>query len=240
MTSRRLLYLGLPLCYLSFVVSAMGQDGPEKNAEVDLGAFVKEIMLMKLAGNHMELAMWFPFDFFVESALAEGGTTRSQAERDVAFLKPYEILIVQRSTDDMFGRSKYADQESVRDRAVLLSRNGSELKPLDDIPPLVNATMVAMKTMISAEGDAGSANMHVLVFPGKDKAGKPLVDTGKRDRLTLVLKGDGNFTETKFTWRTPFDATSKSPPCSKCGEWVSTKWTYCPYCGKKQAANDSE
>lgn len=237
MAPYRILFLAFAIWLLAFVPPATCQDARKGEPKVDLGAFVKETMQMKLEGNHMQLAMWFPFDFFLESALAEGGT-RAQAERDLAFLKPYEVLIVQRSTDDMFGRSRYADERSVRDRATLLLGDGSKIRPLVEIPPLVSGTMAMMKTMITAEGDAGSANMHVLVFPGKDNSGKPIVDTSKRGKLTLALKGDGNFPDTKFSWRTPFDATTKIPPCSGCGESVSAKWAFCPFCGKKQAAND--
>ena len=54
-----------------------------------------------------------------------------------------------------------------------------------------------------------------LVFPGKDKAGNPLVDTSKRDKLTLVLKGDGDFPEARFTWRTPLDG-KEAPGTNPC------------------------
>ena len=48
---------------------------------VDLGAFVKEIMKLKMAGNRTELAMWFPFEFYVEASRAESGQTRQEVEK---------------------------------------------------------------------------------------------------------------------------------------------------------------
>ena len=48
-----------------------------------------------------------------------------------------------------------------------------------------------------------------------------------------MLKADRKFNETIFTWHTPFDATTSVPPCPDCGESVSAKWSFCPWCGKK-------
>ena len=87
--------------------------------------------------------------------------------------------------------------------------------------------------MFSAEGDAGSANMHVLVFPANGPDNKPIVEASKKDKLTLVLKADHQFKESTFVWRTPFDATTPAPPCPKCKEPLSAKWTFCPWCGAK-------
>jgi hypothetical protein len=90
-----------------------------------------------------------------------------------------------------------------------------------------------MKVVMASEGDPGGANMHVLVFPTKNKQGQSIVDTAQKDKLTLVLKADRKFNETIFTWHTPFDATTSVPPCPDCGESVSAKWSFCPWCGKK-------
>ena len=36
-----------------------------------------------------------------------------------------------------------------------------------------------------------------------------------------------------FIWRTPFDALTENITCSHCGESLSAKWHYCPWCGQK-------
>jgi hypothetical protein len=90
-----------------------------------------------------------------------------------------------------------------------------------------------MKEIIEAEGDAGSENMHVLIFPNKGRDGKPLIDETTKSKLELVLKRDGNYRATEFVWNTPFDSMSATPPCGKCGERVSAKWSFCPWCGAK-------
>ena len=201
----------------------------------DLGAFVKEIMKLKMVGDRTELAMWFPFEFYVEANLAESGQTRHVAEQELAFLKPYLTVIVQRSVNRADGSSLYSTEQDVRSRAVLVLPDNTEIRPLDKVSPIVAATVAAMKAMMASEGDPGGANLHVLVFPSKDTHGRWVVETDKKSRLKLLLKRDGRFGDSTFTWHTPFDAITSVPPCQKCKEPVSAKWSFCPWCGAKLA-----
>ena len=230
----RILYVASILfCLATLPQTLMSQQEAKQKSTVDLGAFVKEIMKLKFEGNRMELAMWCPFEFYVEASLAEGGQTRTAVERDIGFLKPYFTVIVQCSIDQPDGSSLYSSEKEVRTRAVLKLADGTEIHPLDKVPPAVSATVAAMKVIMASEGDPGGANMHVLVFPTKNKQGQSIVDTAQKDKLTLVLKANRKFNETIFTWHTPFDATTSVPPCPDCGESVSAKWSFCPWCGKK-------
>jgi hypothetical protein len=189
------------------IKNLISQQEAKQKSTVDLSAFVKEIMKLKMEGNRIELAMWLPFKFYVEANLAEGGQTRTAVERDIGFLKPYLTLIVQCSIAQPDGSSLYSSEKEVRARAVLKLADGTEIRPLDKVPPMVSSTAAAMKVMMASEGDPGGANMHVLVFPTKNKQGQSIVDTAQKDKLMLVLKADRKFNETIFTWHTPFDAT---------------------------------
>jgi hypothetical protein len=142
-------------------------------------------------------------------------------------------MVVQSSIDDPDGTPVYASEKEIRARAVLKLGDGTEALPLDKIPPLVSATLAAMKAVINAEGDASSANMHIVVFPASTKKGEKIVDTTRKASLTLLLKSDTRFKERSFTWHTPFDALSGVHNCPRCKAGVSAKWTYCPYCGQK-------
>src|SRR5262249_42944853 len=150
-------------------------------------SFTKEVMVLKVEGDQRELAMWFPFEFFVEANLANSGKTRAQVEKDLTFLKPYHTIIVQCGFDKDDGSSAYASQKVVRARAFLKALDGEEIPPVDKVPPMVSATVEAMKKLMSAEGDEGSAAMHVLLFPAKTKAGKTIIDTSRKGKLTLAL-----------------------------------------------------
>jgi len=189
------------------IKNLISQREAKQKSTVDLSAFVKEIMKLKMEGNRIELAMWLPFKFYVEANLAEGGQTRTAVESDIGFLKPYLTLIVQCSIAQPDGSSLYSSEKEVRARAVLKLADGTEIRPLDKVPPMVSSTAATMKVMMASEGDPGGANMHVLVFPTKNEQGQSIVDTAQKDKLMLVLKADRKFNETIFTWHTPFDAT---------------------------------
>jgi hypothetical protein len=204
---------------------------PLPKSKVDLGAFTKELMALKVDDGQRQLAMWFPFEFFVDANLTDPEKSRTSVEKDLSFLAPYHVVIVQCGVDKDDGSTAYATLQEVRARAVLRTDDGEEVAPVEKAPSLVEATVDVMKKLMASEGDEGSANMHVLLFPVATKSGKTIVDTSKKEKLTLVLKADKRFKETGFVWRTPFDATTPSPPCPKCKEPVSAKWTYCPWCG---------
>lgn len=218
-------------CLTTLPQTLVAQQEAEQQSQVDLGAFVKEIFKLRLDDNLSELAIWIPFEFYVEATLAEGGKTRETVEKELVFLKPYTTLIAQCSIAQPDGTVLYSSETDIRKRAVLKFSDGTEVSPLVDVPPMVAATVAVMKTILAAEGDPGGANMHVLVFPNKNKQGQPEVDASKKDKLTLVLKADVPFDKTVFTWHTPFDATKPVPPCAKCGETVSASWSFCPWCG---------
>jgi hypothetical protein len=206
------------------------REQPPDKPKVDLGSFTKEIMVLKMGGGQRQLAMWFPFEYFVEANLTDPEKTRAKVEKEIAFLAPYHVVIVQCSRDKDDGSSEYQSLKELRARAVLKTGDGEEIAPLDKSPPLVSATVEAIKGGLSAEGSEAVANMHVLLFPAA-KDGKSIVDTSKKGKFTLVLKADKRFGETEFVWHTPFDATHPVPPCPKCKEAVSAKWDYCPWCG---------
>jgi hypothetical protein len=200
---------------------------------IDLGGFVKEMMVLKMEGQTQHLALWFPFEFFVAAGMADGKNTRASVEDDMNFLKPYVTLAVQVNRDLPDGTSLYQTESEVRARAVLKLDDGTEIAPLGKTPPMLTAALAAMKSIITQQGGEDRANTFFLIFPNKTKTGKAVVDERQKDKLTLLLKADKNFRQANFTWRTPFDAVASAPDCPKCKAGLSAKWTYCPYCGQK-------
>lgn len=200
---------------------------------VDLGSFVKEIMVLKYEAETQHLALWFPFEFFVAAGMADGKTTRAITESEMSFLKPFVTIAVLVNRDLPDGTSVYQKESEVRSRAVLKLEDGTEIAPLAKTPPLLTDALAAMHSIIAQQGGEDRANTFFLVFPNKTRAGRAAVDERQKDKLTLLLKADKNFPHTTFTWRTPFDAVTSVPDCPKCKAGLSSKWTYCPYCGQK-------
>lgn len=149
--------------------------------------------------------------------------------KEAAFLKPYQAIVVQCSISDELGNEVYASEREIVQRAVLQLANGTEVKPLTKYPPQVKATIEVMKAFMAEDGDG----MYILVFPASTSGGKKIVDTTKKDKLTMVLKASKDFPQAVFTWRTPFDTLQGDQTCATCKEDVSVKWSYCPWCGAK-------
>jgi hypothetical protein len=205
----------------------------EASKAVDLGSFAKEIVVLKLDSDTQQLALWFPFEFFVAAGMADGKNTRASVEDNMSFLKPYVTIAVQVNRDLPDGTTVYQTESEVRTRAVLKLDDGTEIAPLARTPPMLTAALAAMKSVISQQGGEDRESTFFLIFPKKIRGGRSAVDERQKDKLTLLLKADKKFRLATFTWRTPFDAVTSVPDCPKCKAGLSAKWTYCPYCGQK-------
>ena len=221
--------LSLPAVSYLWAESAQKAAPSEK---VNLGGFVKEIMCMQLEASHIDMAMWIPLEFYVASALNDGKTTREAAEKELAFLKPYLTVFVMSGVDQPDGTQHYAAEDEVRKRAVIRLDDGTEIRPLQTVPPKMVGVIATMKASMGSSAE----KMHCFVYPNQGKDGKPIIDGSQRGKLTMAILGATRADDVIFTWRTPFDAVVKAPPCSKCGETVSAKWLFCPWCGQKLAS----
>lgn len=116
----------------SLTPPVFSQQQPPAMPKVDVGSFIKELMVLKTEGDQHQYqsAIWFPFEFFVEANLAEAGTSRAGVERRLRFLKPYHTIFVQCSLTQDDGSTAYASQRDVSARAVLRLDNGEEIVPL--------------------------------------------------------------------------------------------------------------
>ena len=238
----RLVTIGLLVTVFSAFTSEVQAAEPTTRPveQIDKGALVKEAMQMAMKGDQMDMAIWFPYELVVALNI-EKGQTWEQVAKNVAFLKGYHAFIIQRSMSHPSGHDSYQSKQLVEKNTVLRLTNGIEVKPLKKVPPMVSAMMAAIKVMMNAEGDASGKNMHVLMFPSSaGTPAKPIVNVMSTGKITLALKTADNYTQTVLTWRTPFDAMTKAPPCQKCKENVSAKWKYCPYCGHKLGATASK
>jgi len=199
---------------------------PKPNA----GALITELMRVHLDGQKTDMAIWLPFEGFVAIAESQGGD-HAAAERDVAILKRYQILMVTRLVDDGTGNKNFATEEQLRDSVVLRGADDLEVKALATVPPQVSAMAAGMRQAMAAQGGENGANMRLLFFPAAVK-GKTLVDVPNKGKLTLVCKPIGDFDAYTCDWRTPLDALHGMDTCPHCHELVSGKWSFCPWCGQ--------
>lgn len=232
MRSRRIFFAIVGMLLISASAYSFSAR-PLRRSEFDPVAFIKEAMSIEVSDTQIQSAIWFPFEFSVQAAAARPDKTRAQVEKELAFLKPYIIIIAQCSSRQSNGSTIFAPEYQLRSRAVLKTKDSTEIKALSVIPDELKQPLEALKAMMALPGRGDAANMHVLVFKNEDAKHLPIVEASKRDKLTLLLKGSGSFGTVTFSWRTPFDAVAKPRPCARCGEKISAKWFYCPWCANK-------
>ena len=192
---------------------------------VNLTEFLKELTIVNVKDNQTQTAVWLPFEFNVNAIGDNVGTQMDSS------LKSYLIFMVNCSIDRA-GRQSFASWSQIQNKAFLKGVSLARLKPLTLVPVELGRELEAIKTAI-AENGGSVADSHILVFDINDPNGKALVDTIKRNKLTLILEPSGSFGKAEFTWHTPFDAVTDAGNCSKCGEKIKAMWYYCPWCGNK-------
>ena len=225
-----LLFLGS--VSLAIGITAVKAQPWQKRNKVDLGAFIEELVKINILDNQTQSAIWLPFEFYAEANQAQEKNT-AQIEKELEPLKPYLIFMVQCSLEKPDSSVIYESAEQLYARAILKEKNGSEIKPLTNIPGQLSARLDAIKSLMSQGSTQSAANMHILVFPFNNPAGNCIVNTQKRDKLTVVLNQSETFKKTVFKWCTPFDALTEDVICPRCSEILSAKWYYCPWCGNK-------
>ena len=77
---RILLLFGI-LFFVTSVVAVLAQPWQRRN-KVDLGAFIKEIVSIKVSGNETQSAIWLPFEFNIEANRTIEGKSREQIEKN--------------------------------------------------------------------------------------------------------------------------------------------------------------
>ncbi len=210
-------------------ISAYPQTLPKK---IDLGKFIKEIMIINVEDNQSCSAIWIPYQFHTAAAMSNKAD-RQQLENELNFWKPYIPIIVQCSIDKPDGSKLYAAEQQIKISAYLTAKDKSRIAPLTEIPEQLAKRLDVLKQMMAPPGKSSNTNMHILVFANKDKTGQPIINSDKKDKLELTIEPGGLFKRTKFQWHTPFDAVSAKVNCPICRKHCSAKWWFCPWCGKK-------
>jgi hypothetical protein len=222
---RLCLAAGLLLC-----ASGFSQEKPIRPPSIDVGAFAKEMMKLKIEGDQTQMGLWFPDEYFIQVGIQEG-RSRERAEKQASFLAPYLTFAVVRSIARKDGPAEYRSEDELRAKVVLQLADGREIAPLKELPPRVSEEIALIKEGMAANGGASMEHASILLFPSRTPDGRSIIDISKRQKLTLVLKADQPFRDTPLVWYTPFDALAPANPCPKCREPLSAKWSYCPWCG---------
>src|SRR5215210_6038193 len=94
MLKNRLRILTVLLILLS-PSSLLAQQSTPQDASADLGAFIKEMMIVKMEDDRTHLVLWFPFYFFMSSAANDNKPSSAANDKEMEFLKPYLTISIQ-------------------------------------------------------------------------------------------------------------------------------------------------
>jgi hypothetical protein len=209
---------------------------PSKS-RTDQGKLVKEIMAIESDDEHQCIALWTPFEMFVGVVMDQTGKDAAEAGADLAFLRNYIVVI----TGDIYvregGARRYAGRRDLEERASLKLASGAEFPMARRVPAQITEMSEAMKAVFADMLGEFGHNLHVLIFDATAKDGKTRIDSKKKNTLVLSYKGRMPFKASRLEWKTPFDAIHPIPPCKRCSEPLSGKWSFCPWCGAKIEAH---
>lgn len=215
-------WLALALCMLAGVAMA---------TDVNLNNLINETQQMSEAPDEMTLVWWVPTEFWEVSMVQDGTVPKEEIEDFVSVLKPYTVVFAVDGTMDNFGGISYVSEKKIRKSVNLVDSAGNRFAPLekDDIEPgAVNLLSMLRPVIVNMLGPLGE-NMHFLVFPAKNEAGKEIAPATSEGRFAVELGSN------TFNWRLPLGSLLDPKTCPKDGESMSGAWNFCPRHGSALA-----
>jgi hypothetical protein len=196
----------------------------------DVPDLLRETQISIGEKGYAGLVWWIPFEFWVQSAAAQGISTEKTAE-DLKALKDYTVVGMFLAAVTDYGAFHYVTPAELRQKVTLRDSEGDEYRPILDPAQDAKTLAAVMKpALTNAMGPAGE-NFEIMFFPARNKAGELIADATAKGMFSVVLRDPPDLPESVYQWRLPL--TSVSPPkyCPVGGERVQANWNYCPWHG---------
>lgn len=197
--------------------------------EIDVNALIAETQKVTREADDLNMVWWIPEEFWRASFSEDPSTTEAQIEEFIDVIRPYTIIVVVDGTIGSLGGITYTSEADIRATVKLRDSAGTVYKPLgeDSIDADIKNFLSMMKPVfINMLGPMGE-NMHFLLFPAKNKAGKQIADASKEGAFRIELG------KREFKWRLPLSSLLPPKICPKCGEKLSGGYKFCPYDGTR-------
>ncbi len=215
---------------------AVEKDPKTVKVRADVNSLMKELNCTKLEQKFVCTGIWMPYEAFVELAISPDGKNRERLEADLEFLKDYQIIVVGKQIEGDGGLTTYADLTDFEKFVSLKLSTGQEFPRITNPPERVATVAEVYKKNLAAMLGEFGKGLNVLIFSSTAKDGKTVLSATTKGTLILRFREEKGAKTTRLEWRAPLDALNPVPPCAKCQETLSGKWTYCPWCGAKVEA----
>jgi hypothetical protein len=207
-----------------------GRAPTKRPARFDFGPLLDETRKFTIHYDKVQSVVWMTQLLLTQAELNRGDLDQEATLKRLDVLKPYLVFFVNRKPIRSTDLNEQASEDEIKANAWLVAKDGSHVRPLDQIPAETAALLDPMQAVIKKSSP--SMRVVTILFPNQDAKGRPLVDELVRDKLTVVLGVTNDYPEATFVYHTPLDGASPPMTCPGCKEQVSPKWGYCPWCGK--------
>lgn len=199
-------------------------------AETNLGDILQDLQKFRASDTHFYLLIWMPSAFWAKAMQSNGDDPGSTQNRKVLALFDNYTVVVSTKTRQSFGEEdEYAGQDELRKSLRLLGDDGKAYSPLDDKRLGSEMKMIAamLKTVLNQIDEKNADQMHILVFPGKDGAGKRFADATADGSLRFEIDGQ------RFAYRLPLGSLLRPRIDPVSGESFPGNYGFNPYTGNK-------
>jgi hypothetical protein len=226
MVWRRLVWVMLGV---GLLVTVAATGGVGASAAADFEAVMKDCVKISPDANRATALLWVPSAYWWAYASTDPAVTAADAEACVKLLQPYTLVAVSDGTVDDSGSASYFTVAKVRAETRLRASDGTLYAPLAD-STLGPGVRTLLSYMRKAVGN-GSDDMHLMLFPARDRKGKPIAgDPAKPGRFTVLVG------KQEYTWTLPLKSLAPSQVCPTCGKRLDPAYKYCPWDGTKLGA----
>lgn len=219
-----------------FIVSAAEPATPAPRLvpvrQLDFAKILTDIQRIRNDGTHLYMTMWAVPGFWLKAAELGGQDPESKdAERLGQFARDYNMLLVNKATLDVDGDSKYATEEALRATTRLLDSEGNSYAPISDKDMKREMRgMIAMLREYMRESNGDASHMQILLFPGKNKAGKYFADATAPGMLVATVDGQ------RLEYRLPLGSLLEPKRDPATGETFPGNFEFSPYTGTRLEA----
>lgn len=228
LTKNSLLKILLLASLLSCVCAGAGAAQIPQGV-INLDALTDETQKTLPDADRITLVWWIPEEYW-RTALGQDPTgSKAQTEEFLKTVRPYVIMAVVDGKIGSFGGVTYKSEEVIRSTIQVMDSQGAVYRPLtnDKIDPDTRNILAAMKPLLGNTIGKLGENMHFVVFPAKDAAGRRIADPYKEGTLSLKLGSD------LYKWRLPLGSLIPAKTCPVDGEMMNGSWKFCPWHGDK-------
>jgi hypothetical protein len=196
---------------------------------INIDALTSETQKTSTEADRVTVIWWVPEEYWQVTLAQDDKLTPPQIEDFVRPLRQYTVFAVAEGKVGTYGAITYKPEDEVRKSIRLIDNSGIGYLPVssDKIDSDTLAVLLMIKPVLANMNGPVGQNMHFVLFPAKDKAGKQIAPATTEGAFSL------KFGASEFKWRLPLGSLLPRKICPTDGEELNGAWKFCPWHGEK-------